>query len=255
MTQGDTIYMERGVYPVYKGDLLASFTPSPPGTPAGYPEATAAYIYDAYGYRLFSYRQNRSGGAITTGSMNSNPRQAFTTITSPTPTSITKVGQFTTPNRWVNGLLTDTADGGNPPETQTARVLSHTPDTLTLDPNLPFSVAPGVGASFELVAPKAIPSATGDLAFVSIGVSMAAVALQDGDWGWFQHQGYHPLVQHLAATAVARGNTVVSGAGVVADSAGTTVGTLTVGLQAAAHPATAGVQRSPVFMSTVQWYW
>ena len=260
MAQGDVLYREAGIgIPVAYTDLLQVFTDS-----ARLPvdEGHVAWLRDKFGgLRLFTFRQNVKGTAFAAGDLASRNFEVETNITAGSTTSAT--GTWSGADDHIGALFIvhdDAGGSGAAPEGEASVVTANTATVVTLDSNLPMSVALAVNDDVTLLSPKVIASAANDSSFVVCGVAMGAVA--DNGYGWFQFQGVHPAAKHAASTFIS-GSGLKSGTAVVAlfgdstavvgGTAGTASGAL-IGQQIAIHTSDEVSTKSPVLMQLLTAY-
>lgn len=237
MAANDIILNQRGVFPVYSGvDLLTSFTPSPATAPPPFPEGGLAFYEDAFGaYRVYQFRQNKHGSALTQYGLESKKLLTVSLTAGSTTTSLVTSAGISTTGLFTGALVTDATAtvAGALPEGQVARIISTpTSSAATLDSNLPFGTTPGATDAMVVISPKIIKAAAGDTAGIVAGV--VHVALADGDWGWLQLSGFCPRVVVKDSTAFTATHTIKAGTEVIDTNAAVTVSSITFGYVIAA---------------------
>jgi hypothetical protein len=264
MSQGDVIYKERGVFPIYKDDLTTVYSSLTNTVAPPFPESTLAFIYDVYGYRQFNFRQNQQGSTLVLGGCYSRAKDLGRAVSASalnsTSVVVASTASFGTAGKFTNAFFVvqdDNGGAGAAPEGESSTVLSHTNTQLNLDPNLPLSTAIGTGDLISVISPKVVNSAANDSAVLVAG--LAVTTITNLDWGWFQHMGTFPRAKHSAG-AVATQTALIAGAAVLV-----TFGTATavvggtapagagyiVGYQIDLHAADNASTESPVCMTLV----
>lgn len=177
-----------------------------------------------FGYRRFQYLRCDQSGGCTAGQLQSfKPNVSVANISGThTTTSIETSGLVA--NIHVGGILyclDDAGGAGAAPEGQSAIITANTATVVTVGDA--FSAAPVDDDDFVIIFPWAvIDSADGDFASQVAGVAMAAH--DQYDWGWFQFEGIHPLVDAKAAgVTLPAGESVVADVATVTDGAGDAV--------------------------------
>jgi hypothetical protein len=252
MANGDVILRERGVHPLYRADLQTIYSSNSNVTAPPVPRGMLGFIYDAFGYRVFSFRQNVSGSAFAAGELASRggagTLNVVSNIDSGSTSTIVEASVWGASPKNVGAIVIvhDNNDAaGGAPEGEYSIVASHTTATLTLDAALPLSVAAAANDDVTLIGLNVVDSQDGDFNVFVCGVSMTAVG--DQDFAWFQCNGLHPKVKHSAATCTA-GDPVVAGAACVA-AFGSDAAPLWVGFQPATHTSDVVSTNSPVVMT------
>jgi hypothetical protein len=262
MAQGDVVFKERGVFPIYHSDVTQVFNSLTRTVPPPFPEATLGFFYDVYGYRQANYRQNYQGSTLNLGGLYSRAVSGTLTVdTGSATTSFTdSAAALGTTGKFIGAVvvvLDDAGAAGAAPEGETTVIGSHTDTVATFDINLPLSTALAAGDTVSCVSPKIVNSATNDAQSIVAGCALSAIT--SFDWGWVQNLGVHPRTRHSAA-AVATQTALIAGTAVVA-----TFGTATavvggtapagsfyqVGSQIIAHSADNVTTESPVLFTLV----
>jgi hypothetical protein len=208
-----------------------------------------SFVNDAFGFRIFKYCQNNNGAAVAVGELMSRPADvAITNIDSGTTTSVTEATGFTA-NFGVGGLLyiDDNDDSaGAAPEGEVGVVIAVTANTVTIDADRPFTVAPAANDEARLVYTHHFEdSADGDLAKDVQGVVMATGGVTNLYYGWLQCYGYHPAVIHSAEAVVANASLEAGAAEVKVLAGGQEE---QVGWQVGTHTADLVTTLSPVYL-------
>lgn len=173
---------------------------------------TLSFLVDAYGYRVLQYVRNVSGSAFAMGELASKvANTAVNNITAGSTTSATTTGltEGDHDGRLLYVLDNDD-DSGAAPEGETSVIGHNTATRITVDPQMPYSVALAANDDLVMISNwQATDSADGDLAHNVLGVVLGNGGFADNGYGWVQKEGYCPGVDLLSG-AITAGDPVVA---------------------------------------------
>lgn len=217
-----------------------------------HPLGQLAYARDSYGFRLFQYCRNMTGGATLAGELQKRVADATTSnITSGTTTSYTKTAAGYTVGAFKGRLLyiDDNDDSaGAAPEGESSPIVNNSATVVSVDPQRPFTVALAANDDVRIISFDHLSDAAdGDLASKVIGVDVAKDGHADNEYGWWQKYGVCPDVLHKASSAVTSLNPVVADAAAV-NAHGSDAVDLWVGYQLGTHAVDIVSNKSPVFL-------
>lgn len=175
---------------------------------------TIKIVVDAYGYRILQYVKNVSNSAYAIGELVSKvANTSVANITAGSITSATTTGLTANDHDGRLCYVLDNADtAGAAPEGETTVIANNTATIITMDSQMPFSIALAVDDDLTLISNwQSADAADGDLAHNTLGVVMAVDGFSDNQFGWVQKEGICPRVEALSG-AITAGDPVVADA-------------------------------------------
>jgi len=206
------------------------------------------FFVDDYGMRALRYVKNVRGSALALGDVVIKVADVtVASITSGTVSSITKTSGFTANAHIGKVLIYETASvAGAAPEGESAIIVSNDANTLQLDANYPLSAAPVATSSIRIWGPwHADIAGAAALAENVLGCVVGANGISNGNFGWVQYDGVHPLTKIDPAAAIAAGALVITGAGIVV-TIGVAAANKVVGYSLAAAAVTTNAGKYPI---------
>ena len=199
---------------------------------------TIAFVVDAFGYRVLRYCNFKNAmlqGELASRAGGVNGTTVITDLVSGTTTSATDSGQTADLFNGALFYVHDNADSaGAAPEGEMSVVTTNTASLITLEPDLPMSVAMAVNDDVTIISNWQVQdSADGDLSITVMGVVIGNQGITSGRYGWVQMEGFAKAL--TSAASITTFNPVVSGANLVAEFGtdgqelwiGTSLGTFT----------------------------
>lgn len=174
---------------------------------------TISILVDAYGYRIVQYVKNVSNSVYAIGELVSKTANtAVSNITAPASTTTATTTGLTADDH--DGRLCYVLDNddsaGAAPEGETSVVANNTATLITVEADMPFSVALAANDDLTLISNwQSTDSADGDLAHNVLGVVMGRDGFSDNQFGWVQKEGICPRVESSSAAFTA-GDPVVA---------------------------------------------
>lgn len=191
-------------------------------TPDSFFPGQIGMMIDKYGVRYMECVQNRSGGALAVGSFVSSigGNDGITAYTATGGSTTTVSGGATlTANKHVGAILIikdDAGAAGAAPEGEDSIVERNTTSVLTVNSDLPFSVAPANGDTTEIRNTWGVEAAAaGDVSAVAKGVVISEGGIPDTYFGFVQCFGVCRRVNVTAAAVLAPNSMLITGAGTV----------------------------------------
>lgn len=174
-------------------------------TPIGYPDLTGesptaspefnaggwAFMNDAFGARILTYKKVTQSGGQTVGQLGMRDSDVtITDITAGSTTSFTTTGLTADANV---GNFAVVSDAGNAaPENEVGIVVANTATVVNIDPGRPYSAALAANDDLVLVRAHDVIDSTDSTTAVSLqGICFHGVPTQFR-WGWYQIYGYYP---------------------------------------------------------------
>lgn len=219
-------------------------------TPRSRP-GTLAFVVDAFGYKVLRY--GYFVNAMLRGELCSryggvNGTTVITNQTGTSATSVTTTGLTANAHRGaIIYVHDDTGAAGAAPEGEMSVAASNTTTVITLEDDLPFTVALASGDDVTSISTYAVEdSADGDLAVTCQGIVMGAQGVTASQYGWYLMEG---IVKALStAESITTFNPVVAAANTV-DEFGTDGQELWVGTALATYTSDNVATTLPVRMN------
>lgn len=198
---------------------------------------TLAFVVDAFGYKVLKYCYfvaAAAQGDLASRAGGVNGTVVITNQTGTSATSVTTTGLTANAHRGAIIYVHDDAGGaGAAPEGEVSICTTNTTTVITLDPDMPFSVALANGDDVTSISTWAVEdSADGDLSVTVQGVVLGSAGVTASQYGWLMMEG---MTRAKAGTnAITAFNPVVAGANIV-DAFGTDGQELWVGTALATY--------------------
>lgn len=183
---------------------------------------TIAIVRDALGPRILKYV--KAVAAVTRGQTVSKPGaidgiEEVDDITAGSTTSATTTGRTASDDVGKLCSCYDNADSaGAAPEGEFSVIAANTATVLTMDADLPFSVALAVNDDLALIGTyQAELCADGDLAHAVHGVAVGDQGISDNSYGWVQMEGITKA--SLKSEALTKNGGLVADVGVLGAAA------------------------------------
>ncbi len=175
-------------------------------------------VQDAHGFRVLKYV--KALATVTRGSLVSKPGatdgiEEVDDITAGSTTSATTSGRTASDDVGKLCECYDNADSaGAAPEGEHSVIVANSATVLSMDQNLPFTVALAVNDDLALIGTyQAEASADGDFAHAVHGVVVGADGITDNYYGWVQIEGITKA--KLKSEAMTKNGGLVADAGVL----------------------------------------
>ena len=179
---------------------------------------TLAFVVDAFGYRVLRY--GYFVNAMLQGELCSryggvNGTTVVTNQTGTSATSVTTTGLTANAHRGAIVYVHDDAGGaGAAPEGEVSIAVSNTTTVVTLDADMPLSVALANGDDVTLISVSAVEDSTdGDLAVTVQGVVLGEDGVSASQYGWYVMEGFSKALS--TAETITTFNPVVAAANTV----------------------------------------
>lgn len=177
---------------------------------------TIAIVRDALGPRILKYVKMQvaaARGSLVSYVGGTQAVEEVDNITAGTTTSATTSGRTAGNDAGKICSVYDNADAaGTAPEGEFSVIAGNTATVLTMEPDLPFSVALAINDDLALIGTwQGEASADGDFAHAVHGVAVGNAGITSGNYGWVQVEGY--------TKANLKSEAMTFGGGLVADTA------------------------------------